>query len=379
MTAAAAASPARSEASAPAAPERQSRNAPPIATPGSATQKPPRRRITSGRILPNTNAEAGTRKTRSRARPTSRPSCLPRDARRRATWPARPNARRARVRSTGKEALRSPRPALPGRVAARASRNEFTCVVLQMSPGCRAPRLLASPRARRALHALPARAALAAPGVHALGLGAPGARERSLLHLHDGGGFRRGLRGLGREGSRRGSPRRPRRVARLGACSRSAAASDGSLKPLSTRVRRAVGVDLSDEMIRRGREYCADRPNVELLRTEGTLEDLGDGEFDFVFSHIVFQHLPRKAYADRYLREAARVLKPGGILRVQVDGRLAAVLSPRSSPIPGRGSSFRPASCAPARAGGVPRDRGEGGGNAVPAGDGGEEKLKVES
>jgi cyclopropane fatty-acyl-phospholipid synthase-like methyltransferase len=56
-------------------------------------------------------------------------------------------------------------------------------------------------------------------------------------------------------------------------------------------------------------------------RTDGTLAGLGDAGFDFVFSHIVFQHLPRKAYVDRYLREANRVLKPGGILRVQVDGR----------------------------------------------------------
>ncbi len=93
------------------------------------------------------------------------------------------------------------------------------------------------------------------------------------------------------------------------------------LKPLSRRVRKAVGVDLSEEMIRRGREYCADRPNLELRRTDGGLETLGEGEFDFVFSHIVFQHLPRKAYVDRYLRDAARVLRPGGILRVQVDGR----------------------------------------------------------
>jgi len=93
------------------------------------------------------------------------------------------------------------------------------------------------------------------------------------------------------------------------------------LKPLSSRVRRAVGVDLSEEMIRRGREYCAGAPNVELLRTDGTLGALPDASFDFVFSHIVFQHLPRKAYVDRYLREARRVLKPGGILRVQVDGR----------------------------------------------------------
>lgn len=93
------------------------------------------------------------------------------------------------------------------------------------------------------------------------------------------------------------------------------------LRPLSERVARAVGVDLSEEMVRRGREYCAGRGNVELHRTDGSLGFLPEAEFDFVFSHIVFQHLPRKAYVDRYLREAFRVLKPGGILRVQVDGR----------------------------------------------------------
>lgn len=93
------------------------------------------------------------------------------------------------------------------------------------------------------------------------------------------------------------------------------------LRPLSRRVARAVGVDLSEEMVRRGREYCAGLPNVELLRTDGTLAALPDAGFDLVFSHIVFQHLPRKAYVDRYLRDAHRVLRPGGIVRVQVDGR----------------------------------------------------------
>lgn len=93
------------------------------------------------------------------------------------------------------------------------------------------------------------------------------------------------------------------------------------LRPLSPRVEHVVGVDLSEEMLRRAREHCASLSNVELARTDGGLDSLADRTFDFVFSHIVFQHLPRKAYAERYFREAFRVLAPGGIFRVQVDGR----------------------------------------------------------
>lgn len=93
------------------------------------------------------------------------------------------------------------------------------------------------------------------------------------------------------------------------------------LAPLSARVARVVGVDISEEMLRRARERCASLPNVEVKQTDGRLDFLADGAFDFVFSHIVFQHLPRKAYAEHYFREAFRVLAPGGIFRVQVDGR----------------------------------------------------------
>jgi len=93
------------------------------------------------------------------------------------------------------------------------------------------------------------------------------------------------------------------------------------VRPLSGRVARVVGVDLSGEMLQRAREYCTGLTNVELHSTDGRLDFLPDGSFDFVFSHIVFQHLPRKAYAERYFREAFRLLLPGGVLRVQVDGR----------------------------------------------------------
>jgi cyclopropane fatty-acyl-phospholipid synthase-like methyltransferase len=93
------------------------------------------------------------------------------------------------------------------------------------------------------------------------------------------------------------------------------------LRPLSGRFARVVGVDVSAGMLDRARDYCKGLPNVELELTDGSLDFLPDAAFDFVFSHIVFQHLPRKAYAERYFRDAFRVLATGGVFRVQVDGR----------------------------------------------------------
>ena len=93
------------------------------------------------------------------------------------------------------------------------------------------------------------------------------------------------------------------------------------LKPLSERVAAATGVDISGEMIRRGREALADRPNVRFERTDGDLSAAGDGSLDLVYSHIVFQHVPARAAISRYFAEAARVLKPGGLFRFQIDGR----------------------------------------------------------
>ena len=92
-------------------------------------------------------------------------------------------------------------------------------------------------------------------------------------------------------------------------------------RALAPRVAKLYACDLSPEMIARAREYCAGVPGLELLRVRGDLAGVPSGCADFVFSHIVFQHVPRKAYVRRYLAEAFRVLKPGGIFRGNVDGR----------------------------------------------------------
>jgi SAM-dependent methyltransferase len=93
------------------------------------------------------------------------------------------------------------------------------------------------------------------------------------------------------------------------------------LVPLAPRVARAYGVDISPAMIEASKGFTAGAPNVTTWVTDGLLAPVEDASLDFVFSYIVFQHIPDRAPVRRYVEEAARVLKPGGLFRFQVDGR----------------------------------------------------------
>ena len=85
------------------------------------------------------------------------------------------------------------------------------------------------------------------------------------------------------------------------------------------------GVDVSGGMIERARELLADCPNVHLYQNSGTdLSVLGDLEFDFAFSFIVFQHIPSRAIIESYIREVYRVLRPGRLFKFQVQGSYRA-------------------------------------------------------
>lgn len=81
------------------------------------------------------------------------------------------------------------------------------------------------------------------------------------------------------------------------------------------------GIDIAPTMVARARERELP-PNLRLAVTpgDGTL-DYGDAEFDFVFSHLVLQHVPDRATIRRYLAEAARVLRPEGRALLQLDTR----------------------------------------------------------
>lgn len=80
---------------------------------------------------------------------------------------------------------------------------------------------------------------------------------------------------------------------------------------------RVIGLDVSAEMVERAQALVT-APGVELRVSDGaTLTGVEDASVDFVLSFTVFQHLPRPELVIAYLEEAARVLRPGGVLAVQ--------------------------------------------------------------
>lgn len=81
------------------------------------------------------------------------------------------------------------------------------------------------------------------------------------------------------------------------------------------------GVDVAPEMINQARVRLAPHPNVTLHTGSGfDLQSMPDAYFDLVFSYIVFQHVPSAAVIRNYIHEAARVLKPLGAFKFQVNG-----------------------------------------------------------
>jgi len=92
-------------------------------------------------------------------------------------------------------------------------------------------------------------------------------------------------------------------------------------RALGKRFREVVAIDVSDEMVRQAGEHLAEMPNVTVrLGTGVDLAGLDDNAFDFVFSYLVFQHIPEAEVTRLYLAEAARVLRPGGWFHFQVNG-----------------------------------------------------------
>ena len=93
------------------------------------------------------------------------------------------------------------------------------------------------------------------------------------------------------------------------------------MRPMSRHFVEIHGVDVSDEMIVLAREKLHDIPNAyPHVGSGSSLAQFTDDSFDFVYSYAVFQHIPSRDVVFEYLREIRRVLKPGGLARLQFNG-----------------------------------------------------------
>lgn len=80
-------------------------------------------------------------------------------------------------------------------------------------------------------------------------------------------------------------------------------------------------VDVSGEMIEQARKALHDCPNAFFYNNNGKdLDVLPPGPYDFAFSAIVFQHISTREVIYSYCREVHRLLRPGGLFKLQVQG-----------------------------------------------------------
>ena len=81
------------------------------------------------------------------------------------------------------------------------------------------------------------------------------------------------------------------------------------------------GVDISPEMIKVAERDNKEINNVRFFLNNGCdLRRFPDNHYNFVFSFLVFQHIPRRSIVINYLEEMHRILIPGGYIKIQVRG-----------------------------------------------------------
>lgn len=84
---------------------------------------------------------------------------------------------------------------------------------------------------------------------------------------------------------------------------------------LATHFDTVVGIDISDAMIAQAESL--NRHGDRCKFVSGDLVQFPDATFDFAFSVYVIQHIP-KSMQGKVLRELVRVVKPDGLLAIQI-------------------------------------------------------------
>ena len=91
---------------------------------------------------------------------------------------------------------------------------------------------------------------------------------------------------------------------------------------------RVIALDISPEMLARGREFHAKCTNIEWVLGDGaSLGSIPGGSVDFVFSYIVLHHMPAKELSFGYIRDMLRVLRPGGVFQFHFHSQQASAMN----------------------------------------------------
>jgi ubiquinone/menaquinone biosynthesis C-methylase UbiE len=97
---------------------------------------------------------------------------------------------------------------------------------------------------------------------------------------------------------------------------------------LAGHFRECWGVDISPTMVRLAEDFNRNSQCHFCLNETSDLTNFTDEQFEFIYSSIVLQHIPRRN-VEQYLREFIRVLKAGGVLVFQVPEKEKAPVASR--------------------------------------------------
>jgi len=83
---------------------------------------------------------------------------------------------------------------------------------------------------------------------------------------------------------------------------------------------KVYGVDISVHMVQEARVRLPDTTKFSFLEGDGVSLPIQSESVDFVFSHAVFHHMPTRKVVEQNFKEVFRILKPGGLFKVQLRG-----------------------------------------------------------